>query len=378
MYSRLGNPAFFYTLYFQYRMNVMKIFKPLLFTSFFFTLLSCYNEVDINAEYKPMGVIFGILDPAADTQFVRVTRGYLSKENVLASTNISDSIYYKNLNVSLYELSNVNDTLRKTTLIADATARTLKEGLFTTDGYAIYRTDGNFKLKPGFNYCLLVKSTNQNVPVMKASTETIFANTENGFIDFLEPAIKPAQVPPNLTFYREKVRWSPNSGFSSKVELTQYYLEIDTTTKQEKMENFTITIPYSTGEYKFIRFGEFQEAIKQQISVNTNVVRFLDETKLRVTIISNNLDAYIRFLQKQEEFQLTTNFTNVENGVGILASRTTVVKDLIFLEKASQAIITKKNELCKFNFANVTGDGDTVVCEVGPDGVGRNKLISFK
>lgn len=325
-----------------------------------------------------MGVIFGLLDPAADTQFVRVGRGYLARQKILASAKISDSIYYKNLTVVLFELNSYADTLRQTQLVADAQSRTLKEGLFTTDEFSVFRTDGDFKLKPGLKYCLLAKSNSPNTPIMKACTQTIFADSEDGFIDFSEPEIKPAQVPLNLTFFREKVRWSENSGFSSKVQLTQYYLEIDTVTMQEKTKNFTLETPYSTGNYKFIRFGEFQEAIKQQVSVNNKVVRFLDETKIRVTIASNDLDAYIRFLQKREKLQLTSNFTNVENGIGLLSSRTTISKDLIFLEQASKAIITKKNELCKFNFVNVTGDGDTVACEIGPNGVGRNKLISFK
>ena len=42
-------------------------------------LFSCDNEVDINAEYQDLSIIYGMLNPKLDSNYVRVQRGYLGR-----------------------------------------------------------------------------------------------------------------------------------------------------------------------------------------------------------------------------------------------------------------------------------------------------------
>lgn len=55
---------------------------------------SCSTEVDLNAPYKPMTVVYGLLDPAADTQWVKINKTFLGDGNNLDYALIRDSSEY--------------------------------------------------------------------------------------------------------------------------------------------------------------------------------------------------------------------------------------------------------------------------------------------
>ncbi len=58
-------------------------------------LFSCETEVDLNAPYESKTVVFGLLDPVQDTQWIKINRTFLGDGNNLDYAAIRDSNEYK-------------------------------------------------------------------------------------------------------------------------------------------------------------------------------------------------------------------------------------------------------------------------------------------
>ena len=92
-----------------------QVFRTILFT---FTLLmtwSCTTDFDLSGEYKETAIIYGLLDPAASTQYIKITKGYFNEnKSAIESMQEYDSVYYDTtlLIVELEELNENGTTLR--------------------------------------------------------------------------------------------------------------------------------------------------------------------------------------------------------------------------------------------------------------------------
>ncbi len=76
-------------------------------------LSSCETEVDLTAPYASTTVVFGLLDPQADTQFVKITKTFLGDGNLNDYAMIRDSSEYKweefsSLRIEEYATGNPN------------------------------------------------------------------------------------------------------------------------------------------------------------------------------------------------------------------------------------------------------------------------------
>jgi hypothetical protein len=76
-------------------------------------LSSCETDVDLTAPYASTTVVFGLLDPQADTQFVKITKTFLGDGNLNDYAMIRDSSEYKweefsSLRIEEYATGNPN------------------------------------------------------------------------------------------------------------------------------------------------------------------------------------------------------------------------------------------------------------------------------
>src|SRR5688500_8608899 len=66
------------------------------------SLWSCKNDIEVAAPWKETIVVYGLLDPAATVNYIRIQKAYLDPEgNAFQFAGINDSIYPKNLVVKL-------------------------------------------------------------------------------------------------------------------------------------------------------------------------------------------------------------------------------------------------------------------------------------
>lgn len=68
--------------------------KVILFSLTLLILAGCSTEVELNAPYVKTSVIMGLLDPVADTQWVKINKTFLGEGNNMDYTTIRDSSEY--------------------------------------------------------------------------------------------------------------------------------------------------------------------------------------------------------------------------------------------------------------------------------------------
>jgi hypothetical protein len=64
-------------------------------------LMSCDEELDLNAPYERIPIIYGLLDAGADTQYVLINRSYLGAGSALDFSDIQDSSLYDNVDAKI-------------------------------------------------------------------------------------------------------------------------------------------------------------------------------------------------------------------------------------------------------------------------------------
>ncbi len=329
-----------------------------------------------------MGVIYGLIDPTLDTQWVRIGRGYLGQSSAYLSARNADSIYYANLTAYLYLLDG-RDTLSRCRLLEDKTSKTLSDGIFNADDFRVYRTDGLWKALPG-KTCVVEVLPAANIPHLRAETRIIHAEDElpggsPGLIDITDPVGDNPLIVGGLPYFKSMIAWERSSAFTFQPYIRQHYKEIDTVTLEEKHKSFPLSLPLVKKHSKVVRLAELKKALLDHIAINHRVVRFLEEMEVGVTAIDGTLDTYMKFIEKNQENDFGIRaYTNVENGVGIFASRTKASLYPVFLNSEDKALLLSSNEICALNFARPKADGDTVLCTPGVNGVGVEQLFSLK
>jgi hypothetical protein len=83
-----------------------RIIIYLLLASFTISTPSCDNELNVNADYKETIVVFGLLDPNASKQYIKITKAFITEnQNVVEVAQIKDSNYFANIKAELFEES---------------------------------------------------------------------------------------------------------------------------------------------------------------------------------------------------------------------------------------------------------------------------------
>ena len=103
-------------------------------------LVSCKPEVNIYADYEQVPIIYGLLDANADTNYIKITRGFYAIDNVdQIALNPDSSDYPGKLDVRLYEYCN-GDSIRE--IILDTiTIHNKTAGAFYAPHQKLYYTD---------------------------------------------------------------------------------------------------------------------------------------------------------------------------------------------------------------------------------------------
>lgn len=73
-----------------------------LFLALLFCISSCYNEVDVEAEWRDIPVVWGFLARQDTAHYIRIEKAFLTDNNtVFKATQLADSLYHEQVNVLL-------------------------------------------------------------------------------------------------------------------------------------------------------------------------------------------------------------------------------------------------------------------------------------
>ena len=117
----------------------MKRLYLLLYLTLLAFLSSCSTDIDLYADYKQVPIIYGVLDPTADTNFIKITRSfYVEGDAYQSAVNPDSSNYSGKLDARLVEYCN-GDSVRE--IVLDTiTIHDKEQGIFYAPDQKLYYT----------------------------------------------------------------------------------------------------------------------------------------------------------------------------------------------------------------------------------------------
>lgn len=284
---------------------------------------SCKTDVDLNADYKEITVVYGLLDPSDTVQYVKINKAFLGEGDALLMAANPDSINYgpNEISVSLREYTEAGTLIRTFPLIRTENEIIKEPGIFGNATNVLYKTT-----EP------ILQDKEYELVVINKSGEEVTARTE---MVYQSSITKPNSV--------QKISFANNSGSyfdytfkfttgknvkRAEMYFTFNYTEVSTTDTIEKSEEFyvgqIVTSSLKGGEALELDYnGEnFYKELKNRIPVNNNVQRWIGNVDIKLVTVSNELNAYIEVNSPSTSIvQSKPEYSNINNGTGIFASR---------------------------------------------------------
>lgn len=366
------------------KMKYLTIFSFITLISLFAS--SCDNDFNINDDWKDITVVYGLLDPAADTNWVRVQRAYLGEAAASASYGEVDSLYYDTTAISVYLLAytrgadgSLGNPVDSITLKPDFTSRKLNDGIYTTDGFRLYRTTEDIEEEK--TYRLMVKKTNTNHPDASSITEIVGAKLQgnNGFRFVLpNPNVVSARI------FNGRIEWY-QSKLAEIYEVDVYFFYKEYNRQTGAIEHLSQKIDYATLEGiqalpdasgkvelsgdPFDLYTKLSSALPE---LKPNTLRFFKSITIEIWSGGEDLAKFIELNKPTEGVNSSKpEFPDIENGVGLFSSRTSIDIDNVAMTNEMSTSYYLSSALCDKGFAIVTS-GDTCYCTRTP-GIGPEK-----
>jgi hypothetical protein len=323
-------------------------FLVLLLLSFGF--FSCSNELDVLADYEETASVYALLDPNATYQFVKINKVFVNPNSRATDVaKISDSLYFDTLSPALIEMGSG----KKIPLIRANIA--LKDsGIFANSPNYLYVTDETLKATENYRIEFLLPNSKKLISAQTNMVLTPFLTQP------VSPLIRAINIPNSSTVpiqFQSRVNSKIFDAF-----FTFNYIEIDkqdTNKKINKSFEWKILRSYRTlsdkGNEIVIQRTPgllFYDLMLSKIPVDNTVFRRFTLCEIRLTCGNLELDTYIQattpsigIVQKQ------TEYTNIKNGIGIFASRNTLIYNDVQISENMKTLIVFNDLYKQLNFS---------------------------
>lgn len=309
---------------------------------------SCSTDVDLYADYKDVPIVYAMLNPKADTNYVKITRAFCgTNDNPINATEvalIADSCNYPyKLDARIIEMeSSHGDSYEPTgrvMLLDTITLHDKEPGVFYSPDQVFYYTTEPFNTgENGTKY-------KYRLVVVKPDGDSLWAQT--GMVGNEDFAIMSAgvgfQVAPSNAVKKMMFR---ADGFASLYEVSfQFNYREQKAGQEMKRKNVSRTFGTRTLD-EFERIEGTDNSYFLEYSVNwlfnalslaiggdtiydanhPNVVRYIDDFVISISAAGDDLALYYSAHQAQlnSPMSLLTTYTNIEGGYGLFSSRTKI------------------------------------------------------
>jgi len=300
-----------------------------------FSLNACDNEVDLIADYKDITIVYGFMDQTQDTQWVRVQKAFLGEGNALLFALEPDSNFYgaEQVDVIVLRRNSNNEVVDSTLLPKTAYHKPRNEGIFLSSPNFLYPyaqpVDQNFR------YELVIRNRNSGKETRgftRITRKPLITNppNSNAIINFEQNAALPGSNP----VYNFEWLKSDNV-VAYQFSLIFNYEEFPTANPaQITLKSFTtlssvfnpfrdeptannIRYPYSK--------RDFYNAVVANIQEDPARSRRFRNLGIMVHGANQDFFDYYEINRPSPSIvQKTNDFTNIDNGLGLFASRVSV------------------------------------------------------
>jgi len=292
----------------------------LILSVFAIVFTACETDFDVNAEWEETTVVFGLLDLAKDTQFIKISKAFLGETDALQMAQYADSINFNDgeLDVKMIRLRNNRDNTDTITLIESKISR--GEGVFN-DSIMIFTFENNTFLNSTFEYELLIKN-NVTGNSVSSTTEII-----KGF-NFSQGI----PISNRLVFYVDQFgfrfpRFEWSSVNSPDAEIFQFNLIFHYKENEVEKELLWTQAVLGSDDDILILSGEdfFHKFLANSLdALDDDEEREFMSIDIEMTLGTQDLKTYIAVNEPITGIvQERPQFTNINNGIGLFSSRYT-------------------------------------------------------
>jgi hypothetical protein len=311
------------------------------------SLFSCETDFELNAPYKATPVVYGLLDQSVDTQFIKINKSFLGDGNNVSYAAINDCTLFDSL-IAVIEAYDISNNLMRQDTLREIWVTDLEDGIFYEDRQKLYYfTTPNNSLNDEYEYHLKV-----NAPIQGLSFSAFTSLVDNGGEN---PSF-------NYLFRTNLLNGLSLNGirFIDKVEIAEdnYVNQVFSWKSANNGERYELLLRFHFDEYfqdgsVVTRYVDWNLGTKKSNDANNkNEFEKTISGSAFYDMIASRLNSYSyesqvvkrTFEEKPLEFLLTVGnntistymevnepvsgivtekpvFTNVENGIGVFASK---------------------------------------------------------
>jgi len=280
-------------------------------------LASCNEEVNLYTDGQPVPIIYSLLDPASEVQYVRIGRSYLGGEDAMNQPPGVDSTVWK-IPHEVY-MEEYTDGLKGNTYRFEPDNNIKKDsGFFQVSNLRVYSSA--FKPIAGKTYHLYVYFPDLNKMV---SAKTIVHESPE-IVDPLPLSIRKINFEPGQPY---TIRWFPgvNSGVYQMI-FRIYYRDSSAYGQEFNSADYASKGVYDLQTDQMLEYAmggpAFFTAMATEIPVITGIVR--EVVSVEFIMISGGSDLGIHYrsgLETGTNFTNLREYSNIGNGIGIFSSR---------------------------------------------------------
>ena len=301
----------------------------LLFFAIFLILSSCKTDFDINAGYKDITVVYGLLSQNDNIHYIKINKAYLGDGNALLMATNPDSCTYGNfLEVKIEEW--INGSPNQQWYLDTTTIYNKEAGVFYNPKQVLYKF--NAVLNENAEYRLIIKNKNSG-KIITSSTKLV----HNFTID------KPTSMQ-QLNFTATspvEIKWS------SALYGRLYQLIIRFRYKEKNIvtnDSVIKTLDWGLGTYKskYLKGDEsmstsyngqnFYKFLHDNIPSSTpNIIRSTAGLQMDfiISVAADDFNTYMEVSAPSTGVsQVKPEYTNINNGIGLFSTRYKIIRPL--------------------------------------------------
>lgn len=352
---------------------MLNYIKKLVYTAIFsvsILFFACSTDLSLNAPYKDVTVVFGLLNPADSVQYIRINKAFLGEMSADEISKNPDSIHYApgTFQVIIEEWHNKN--LLHVITLSETQEKIKEEGYFATSNYTLFKT--NTPINPDYTYKL--KITN-----FKSKKEIIAETLICGYCQVSKPS--PISSP-NVSFannfqeYQEYIfKWTSAPNVRRyQLYLDFYYRDIpvsgtDTIARKVRIyigeEKISDTKLSGGKSLEKVFNGEnFYKKIGEVVKYDPNVkLREIGKCDFILYGAAEELSIYMDISKPSNTInQEKPDYTNLTNAAGIFSSRNTTIKQGIKLSQYTIKMFGFSQYTNNLNFCDPEPNPQTIPC----------------
>lgn len=318
---------------------------------------SCSTDVDMYVEGDERTIVYGYLDAGADTNYLKITKSFLGNAVELAPDYSASNYDYKLMVKLIGKFADMPNVVSEVILdtISVYKPRDPAGIFYSGRNQVLYYTTR--KLKENEDYQLFIERNDGEV--ITSNVRTISGSRlKNLYSIGFESA------------HTMQIKWIPDKidERAAYYEVTGYFHYKQLNPGETDTVNYTMKWPMGSGTGDDLwNSGKMEMAINytpntfyNRLASDKNIMhnspdyvqRFIEDFEIVITATGEELYNYFLIQNSGSAVQDTPEYTNIENGMGILSSRS---EDHRNVEISGQTINTLVKDYPEWGFVKLPG-----------------------